>query len=60
MYSDHIQLVLTGIKKKLACLSTIKDCSIIGWCAANAPEGDSGEIVKRWKLLVDHIADMLP
>ena len=60
--------MFTGIKKKLARLSTNKDCSIIGewtksitnhlyWCAASAPEGDGDDIVKRWKSLMDHICD---
>ena len=58
-----------GIKKKLAHLSTNKECSIIGdwiksitnhlyWCVASATDGDGEDIVKRWKSLMDHIGDI--
>ena len=60
--------MFTGIKKKLARLSTNKDCSIISewiksiknhlyWCSVSAPEGDGSDIVKRWKSIMDHISD---
>ena len=59
---------IIGIKKKLACLSTNKDCSIVAewiksitnhlhWCVASAPEDNSDDIIKRWKSLMEHIID---